>query len=206
MDYKSIAKLFVKMGMYCFDVGSDVANGVHFLHGDDRSDGKRIYNPTSEHQFFQNETQFYNKSYTLTQDQNTTPDKDWGALTLTLVFVPEVVWGVANEIGTITKGCMSCRAWMNSLSEIAMGALLPVWFPFWFLCSIVRICLKKEEGDHNEQYMIALSGMEASLEALPQLVLQLHAILNGHSTSVVLKRGDTKSVESVEEEDTDYLD
>ena len=122
-------------------------------------------------------------SYSLTQDKNTTPDKDWGALTLTLVFVPGVVWGVANGIGTITKGCMSCRAWMNALSEMAMGALVPLWFPFWFLYSIGRICLKKEEDEHNEQYMTALSGMEASLEALPQLVLQLHTILNGHSTS-----------------------
>ena len=57
-----IAKLLVKMGMYSFDVGSDVANGIHFLHGDNHSDGKKLYNAISEDQFFQGCLQSFTES------------------------------------------------------------------------------------------------------------------------------------------------
>ena len=179
-----IAKLLVKMGMYSFDVGSDVANGVHFLKTDDYSDGKTIYDANFKDPFFQDETQLYNMSYGFAQDQNTTPDKVWGALTLTLIFVPGVVWGFVSGIGSITADWRNPKAWMTAFYEIAMGAFVPIWFPFFFMFSIVRVALNKEEDDHSEKYITALSGMEASLEALPQLVLQLHTILNGHSTTI----------------------
>ena len=71
----------------------------------------------------------------------------------------------------IIKDWKSCGGWMDGLLNFALGVILPIWIPFLFLKSIVQVIQNKGQNDSKEM-LIALSGIEASLEALPQLILQ----------------------------------
>ena len=166
MDYKNIAKLSFKLASYCFDVGSDVVTGVNFLQGGHGSGGNGT-----------------NMTYAVDDDQSTAPDTAWGAITLSLVFMPGLIFGVAVVMGSIAEDWKKCGMWMDALSGFVVGAFLPVIVPSMFIYIIVLMMLKKEVSEGINRGFIAASGLEASLEALPQLVLQLHTILNGYETT-----------------------
>ena len=61
--------------------------------------------------------------------------------------------------------------------------LSPFWFPFYFMYQIGRLFLKNKLDEETIYMILLFAGLESSLEALPQLVLQLHTILNGYETT-----------------------
>jgi len=163
MDYKNIAIHLYKLASYCFDVGSDIATGVDFLKGRNYSEG--------------------NGTNVLEEDQSTIPDTAWGAVTLSLVFMPGLILGVAFGMGFIARDWKNCGNWMKALFLLVLSTFWPVIVPFDFLHNIVRMMKKKEVREQANARITIASGLEASLEALPQLVLQLHTILNGYETT-----------------------
>jgi len=165
-DYKNIAALSFKLASYCFDVGSDVATGVHFLQGGHGSEGNGT-----------------NITYALDEDQSTDPDTAWGAVTLSLVFIPGLILGVVFGMGVIADDWKKCKTWMGALLILVVCTFCPVIVPLIFIYNIIRIMQHKEVGKDSSLMIPAASNLEASLEALPQLVLQLHTILNGYDTN-----------------------
>ena len=183
MDYKGIGLLSWKLGSYCFDVGSDILNGLSFLHDSRNTTVNVIFNSTIEGSFLHNETKFYNLSERYQEVEITKPDTIWGVLSLSLVFMPGLILGVAAGMGFIADDWKKCRSWMGALFWLVVGAFFPVIVPFIFIYNIVRMMLKKEVQKYANWMITVASGLEASLEALPQLVLQLHTILNGYDTT-----------------------
>ena len=122
----------MKLGSYCFDVGSDILNGINLLQESRFTAVNGIFNSTTEDTFLQNETKFYNfsarnqegratavngifnlatespflqnetKFYNVSNgnQENVTgrPDTIWGALTLTFVLMPGLIFGVIDAI------------------------------------------------------------------------------------------------------------
>ena len=69
MDYQRIGMLLFKLGSYCFDVGSDIVNGLSFLHESRNSAVNGTLNSTTEEPFFYNGTKIYNISGSFEEDE-----------------------------------------------------------------------------------------------------------------------------------------
>lgn len=146
MDYKSIGILLMKLGSYCFDVGSDILNGLHFLHNSRNTAINGIFNSTTEGTLLHNETKFYNLSEGSQEVEINKPDTIWGTLTLswsTLVFVPGITYGVIVGIGYIVEGWKKCGIWIRALGFLSFSAFFPVIVPIYFMKNIGRLMLKK---------------------------------------------------------------
>ena len=172
-------------GSYCFDVGSDILNGLSFLHESRNTTIKGMFNSTNEGPFLHNETKFYNLSNGYQEVEISKPDTIWGILSLrlSLVFMPGLIFGVVGGMGVIADDWKNCFSWMVLLFRLAIGVFGPVIVPFIFIYNIGRMMLKKEVDEGVNWVITVALGLEASLEALPQLVLQLHTILNGYDTT-----------------------
>ena len=98
MDYKTLAIQCYKFGSLLFDVGSDIVNGLNFLN----SDGNGT---STEEQLVLNNTLRYGDRV----------DTAWGALTITLIFIPGLVMGFVVAIGTIVEDWKDCVNWFLGL-------------------------------------------------------------------------------------------
>ena len=189
MAYKGIIMLSVRLVSYCFDVGSDVVNGIRFLQAHTHT--------IPEDPLLQNETKFYNTCYQFDGDGAHQPETVWGALTLTFVFLPGMVIGVVYGMRVIAKNWKDCNNWMFALFWWFCIAIFPICFPLYITYNIGRLILKKEVAKKASWKIPAILGMEASLEAFPNLVLQLHTILRGHDITGIQKFAIGSSLTSI---------
>ena len=185
MDYKGIGLLLWQLGSYCFDVVTDVLNGASFLNEKRNTTVNGIFNSTNGDPFFLNETKFYNLSEEIQEVEISKADTIWGVLTLALAFTPGLIFGVSLSMGAITNlRRTKCRknigSWIMWLSFFFF--FFPVIVPTFIITNIVMKMLKKDwdEEEDGRLYVPTALWLEASLEAMPQLVLQLHTILNGY--------------------------
>ena len=115
MDYINLILLLWKFGSYCFDVVSDILNGLSFLHESRNTTVNGIFNTVNDGPFLHNETKFYNVSDRYPEVQIERPDTIWGVLSLSFVFMPGLIYGVVAGMAGIAENWKDCCKWMGVL-------------------------------------------------------------------------------------------
>ena len=105
-----------------------------------------------------------------------------------------MVIGFVYGIRVIAK---NVNNWMFALFWLFCIAIFPICFPLYIAYNIGRLIMKKGVAKKASWKIPAILGMEASLEALPNLVLQLHTILRGHDITGIQKFAIGSSLTSI---------
>ena len=198
MDYLALGKHTLTFSSSLFDVVSDVINSLNFLgyYNDIRNSSVLTLNgsiDTNHSLLDHNASYLSNISISNEAAEINDVHQIWGTLSMLLIFLPGIIAGsffVALYTMYAIFGCITERN-CSDFKWAIVNMLISMFFPFLFLITqvVVILCVSCKIKI-NKQFtflLVAITNLEASVESVGQLCLQLFTLLYGYPSDVIQK-------------------
>ena len=149
--------LLLGFGSSLIDMGSDLLTGL------------QLYNSS-----------IFGMYYGTFDDIEEENNKIWGIMTIFFIFLPGFVVGFPTMVWKIWE-----RKWWDAFAFLVGSIFFPIIIIGFELWTIIMTCLKKEVSQGYQTWITLFSAAEASLEATPQLMLQIFTLFNGYHSSLI---------------------
>ena len=185
MDLTGLAKHVLTLFSSVLDICSDITNSLNFL-GYFHQESNMNSSTSSLNTSFPANTMLTPLRSTplsdLCDSSRSRIDQLWGILSMGIIFLPGLVFGITK----IILGTHKCN-FIRSTSTILQGIIYAVAFPIillcWLLAPILNIYRQKPISQDTQLEITTMVGVEATIESTSQLLLQLFTILNGYPGS-----------------------
>ena len=194
MDYAALGKHTLTFSSSLFDVASDVINSLNFLgyYNEITNSSEQTLNGSidTNHSLLYHNASYLSNILTLNEVEETNDvHQIWGVLCMLMIFLPGIIAGSFFVVWLIFE-CIKERNCEIFLAGIGF-LLISIFFPFVFIimqvATILHVIRKKKIDSSFTFLLVAITNIEASIESVGQLCLQLFTILYGYPSDVIQK-------------------
>ena len=194
MDFAALCKHTLTFSSSLFDVTSDVINSLNFLgyYKNSTQISSLLGNVTKEsNHSFQNSNYSIVSNSTFQSDmiENDEVHQLWGIIGMAFIFLPGFIGGS----GFVTAYFYfaiherKCKYFGISLLLLLMSLMFPFAFLLGQIAAICMVLFKKEIDTKLQLKLTGVTNLEASVESIGQLCLQLFTILYGYPSGLIQK-------------------
>ena len=195
MHFAALGKHTLTFSSSLFDVVSDVINSLNFMgyYKNSTQIDVRLTDETKDSNssiLYHNHSNVCSLTFGSDVEENGAVHQIWGIVSMILVFLPGIISGFLLVVIMFFETVSRCNCKMFGYALIAL--LISLTFPFVFLfgqlVAIVMLLFGKEKSVSEYQFFItAITNIEASVESVGQLCLQLFTILYGYPSGLIQK-------------------
>ena len=194
MNFVALGKHTLTFSSSLFDVVSDVINSLNFLgYYKNTTDIDSFY--TNRSRFLENFTYIdsgvCNNTLEREVEENDQVHQIWGILSMVLVFLPGIVGGFCLTAVILYEAAEQKSCKVAQVAQVFVLLVVSIMFPFAFLISqltvLVMVCMNEEIDQDIQFFITGITNIEASVESVGQLCLQLFTILYGYPSGLIQK-------------------